>query len=399
MNQEGATHAGEKPLTPIRVLHVVSCLGRGGMEGGVMKLVTGCDPARVVADVCSLEPARAFQDLFGEKSHLHELKRRSAFDRRMIAAIARVIRERHVDIVHTHAWGTLLEGWIAAHLARAPHFIHGEHGTMELRALNVRLQRFLWNRADRLLAVSGELADRMTTRVGVRRDRIEVIPNGVDTERFGQIARQKARAALSLPPDAFIVVAIGRLVEVKNYPLLIDAARQLRDYGRDALFLVAGEGPLRSDMEQRISAAGLNDRVRLLGVRNDTPELLAAADAFVLTSWSEGMSNTILEAMAAGRPVIATRVGGNPELVVENTTGFLVRPDDPAELVHALGTLAGEPELTRDMGERARLRAEREFSLNRMIARYTAIYEGVATGRRANPAVNPQAVDKSLLIS
>ena len=369
------------------------------MEAGVMKLVTGCDPQRVVADVASLERARAFQDQFTGDRRLHELSRRNAFDLGMMRALARIMRQRQVDVVHTHAWGTLVEGRLAARLAGVKHFIHGEHGTMQLKPLNVRLQRVLWRRADRLLTVSNELAERLVARVGVSRDLITVVPNGVDTTRFGTVTREAARAALSLPADAFVVVCIGRLVPVKNYPLLLDAASALKAAGVAAQFLIAGDGPLRSDFERRIAADRLTDSVRLLGVRNDTPVLLAAADAFALTSHSEGMSNTILEAMAAGRPVVATRVGGNPELVQDGLTGMLVSPDGRAELVAALRSLLADRAAAEAMGRRGRERVEREFSLAGMINRYTAIYETV-TGRGEDGAVLDRiSADKSLLIS
>lgn len=385
-------------MKPVRVLHIVSCLGRGGMEAGVVKLVTRCDPTRVVADVCTLEPPQAYQELFGGESMLHELKRGSAFDVRMIAALARIMRRRRVDVVHTHAWGTLLEGWTAARLSRTPYVVHGEHGTMQLRPLNVRLQRVLWRKADRLLAVSGELAGRMAERVGVRRDKIEVIPNGVDTEQFGFISRADARATLALAADVFVVASIGRLVHVKNYPLLVDAARAVKNAGVRAQFLVAGDGPLRGDLERKIADAGLQESVRLLGARNDAPTLLAAADAFALTSWSEGMSNTILEAMAARRPVVATRVGGNPELVDEGKSGILVSPDDPRELAEALLALSGDPLGAERMGALGRIKVETEFSVSRMIARYTAVYESVA-GRvnRSKTELTGRNADKSLL--
>lgn len=370
-------------MRPIRVLHVVSCLGHGGMEAGVMKLVTGCDPSRVISDVCTLERAQAFQDLFTGDSKLHELSRSSAFDVGLVSALAGIMRTRCVDVVHTHAWGTLLEGSLAATWSRTAHVVHGEHGTMELKPLNVRLQRVLWRKADRLLAVSHELANRMTARVGVRRDEITVIPNGVDTERFGHMPREQARKALSLPVDVFVVVAIGRLVAVKNYPLLIEAARLVRAAGVHLQLLVAGDGPLRDELEQRIRDAGMEGTVRLLGVRTDTSTLLAAADAFALTSRSEGMSNTILEAMAAGRPVVATRVGGNPELVQEGVTGLLVTADSPQELAESLLALSADRARSEQLGARARQRVEAEFSVRRMIARYTDLYESI-NGRGQN---------------
>ena len=359
------------------MLHVVPLLGHGGMETGVMKLVMGCDPSRIVSDVCTLEPARAFTDLFSGDSVLHELSRRSALDLGLVRGLAAVMRRRAVDVVHTHAWGTLVEGRIAARLAGVRHVIHGEHGTLETRPRNVTVQRHTWRHVDRLLAVSDELARRMVTIVGIEKERIHVIPNGVDLALFGGEARDAARRRLGLPLDTTIVLALGRLVEVKNYAMLLHAAALLPRNGRPWKILIAGEGPLRADLEQRMTNLEL-DSIELLGHRADTPALLAACDIFALTSHSEGMSNTILEAMAAGRPVVATRVGGNPELVREGVTGLLVTSNNAGQLAAALGTLAGAPERARDMGSAAREIAASEFSVERMIDRYSAVYEAVA---------------------
>ena len=365
---------------PVRVLHVVSLLGQGGMEAGVMKLVTGCDPARVTADVCTLEPARAFQQMFTGDSQLHELSRKSAFDVRLVASLAAIMRRRRIDVVHTHAWGTLVEGWTAARLAGVKHVVHGEHGTMETRPMNVAVQRRLWRRVDKLLAVSRDLAGRMAATTGIPRSCIEVIPNGVD---FGDpMPREAARAALSLGQDAFVALAVGRLVPVKNYRLLLAAARALASTIPHCQFLIAGDGPLKAELEREIAAQNLGGTVKLLGLRQDIPALMAAANVFVLTSSSEGMSNTILEAMAAARPVVATRVGGNPELVQEGITGLLIDPKAPTELCVALDSLAADPSRVRRMGNAGRQRVEREFSRARMIENYSQMYETVARGAR-----------------
>ncbi len=370
-------------VRPIRVLHVVPLLGNGGMEAGVMKLVTRCDPLRVVSDVCTLEPAQAFTELFGGDSLLYQMRRRNALDFGVVEELARTIRRREVDVVHTHSWGTVLEGWAAARIGGAAHVVHGEHGTLEMRATNIAVQRWLWRRAERLLAVSCELADRMATGIGVPRHLIDVIPNGVDVDRFGWLSRADARATLSLPADAFVVVAIGRLVPVKNHALLLDAAREMKRVGVRAQFLVAGDGPLRPELAARVAAENLQGMVHLLGHRRDTPTLLAAADVFALASRSEGMSNTILEAMAARRPVVATRVGGNPELVVDGLTGMLVSPDTGSALADALARLMNDRTLAGQMGRDGRVRVETHFSIGTMVARYTDMYESV-TGRGAS---------------
>ena len=365
----------------VRVLHVVSLLGHGGMEAGVMKLVAGCDRSRVLADVCSLEPACAFKDLFTGDSRLHELSRRTALDLRLVKGLAAIMRQRAIDVVHTHAWGTLVEGWMAARLAGVRHFIHGEHGTLESRPLNVAVQRRLWRRTDKLLAVSRDLAERMARTTGTPFDRIEVIPNGV--EIGPELSREQARVALSLAPDQLVALAVGRLVPVKNYRLLLAAARGLTSVEPRWRFLIAGDGPLRSELEREIASMNLGEHVTLLGHRADIPMLMGAADAFVIPSSSEGMSNTILEAMSAARPVVATRVGGNPELVHEGVTGMLVSPHAAMEFCVALRALGESAALRKRMGRAGRQRAEREFSRARMIEDYTQMYETVVGGVRS----------------
>ena len=350
-----------------------------------MKLVTGCDPARIVADVCTLEPAQAFRHQFDAERQLHELSRRSSLDLNLVRALAAIIRGRKIDVVHTHAWGTLVEGWLAARLARVRLVVHGEHGTMETRPVNVAVQRRLWTRVSRLLAVSGELADRMSRTTGISPDRIQVIPNGVDLP--AEFSRDGVRAALGIEPGTFVVLAVGRLVPVKNYRLLLGAARALVGTSRRWRFLIAGDGPLRGELEQEIARLGLHEHVTLLGLRQDVAALMCAADAFALTSSSEGMSNTILEAMASGRPVVATRVGGNPELVQEGITGMLVDPTTVTELCVALHTLAEDPARRRRMGNAGFQRVQREFSRERMITNYTQMYETLARGLSSVPKV------------
>jgi glycosyltransferase involved in cell wall biosynthesis len=195
----------------------------------------------------------------------------------------------------------------------------------------------------------------------------------VDTQRFAPAGRQAARAALGLGPEHVVIGTVGRLDPVKDQVGLLKAFSQLPDDSR-TLLLIVGDGPCRQDLEAAVDALGLRERVRLLGERNDVPAVLSAMDVFVLCSVGEGISNTILEAMATGLPVVATRVGGNPELVTDGSTGFLVEARSPAALATSLRRYLDDPTLLAKQGRAARDHTEAEFSLERMVGAYERLY-------------------------
>ena len=366
---------------PVRVLHLVPVFDVGGMEVGVTKLVNGATLDRVRADVCSFTPVGRFRERLAPHVRLFELERRSAFDWRLVNQLRRLLVRERFDVVHTHHWGTLCEGWAAARLAGVPHIVHGEHGTMESRPRNLKVQRFVWGRMDRVLSVSERLADRMARDVGFPRERIQTIRNGLDLEQWGAGERDRTRAALGAAPDDVLVLAVGRLVPVKNHALLISAFAQARKGVARCRLLIAGDGPLRADLEAQVRSLGLESCVTLLGERRDIPDLLAACDVFVLSSDSEGMSNTIIEAMAAGRAVVATNVGGNSELVVDDETGLLVDRGDSEGMAAALAALSADCAKREAMGTAGRARARREFGVSAMLQSYEQLYLDVVGGR------------------
>ena len=363
----------------VRVMHVVYVLQPGGMEHGVVKLVNGLNATRVQSAVCSTKPAGALKELLAPNVPLFELRRRDGNDPRLVWELYRLFARERPDVVHTHAWGTLLEGLIAARLARVPVVIHGEHGTLQLRAHQRWLQRRGWSAADRVLSVSSRLAERIARETAFPLERIRVIRNGVDVERFGHVDRSSARATLGLPADQPMLVTVGRLVPVKDHETLIQAMALLRRDGVSAMLAIAGDGPLLEPLKARAAALGLDAQVRFLGHRPDVEVVLGAADIFVLSSKSEGLSNTILEAMASGLPVVATRVGGADEMVREGQTGYLVAPHSPHALADALESLVRSRGVRQAMGAAGRRRVEAEFSLAAMVSRYEAMYAEAVT--------------------
>lgn len=370
----------------MRVCHVLVALRLGGTEAGVVRLVNAHDRNRVSSAIVSCKPSDSLRETVAEDVPVFEFNRRDGHDVRIVLELARLFRRQRPDVVHTHSWGTLCEGLAAARLAGVSHIVHGEHGTMELRPLNVRLQRWAWRRVDRVLSVSSRLADKMALEVGFDRASIGVVRNGIDVERFAPDRRVAARRALGLSAEDVVVGTVGRLVPVKDQASFLAALASLRAEGLPFRVLVAGDGPLRADLEAMAAANGLGDVVRFLGARQDPERVLAALDVFVLSSESEGLSNTIIEAMATGLPVVATRVGGADELVDDGRTGHLVPPKDPAALAAGLRGLVTDPALRKQWGVAGRERAEREFSLGRMVDGYESVYgEVVGQSRLPTP--------------
>jgi len=368
---------------PMRVMHVVHTYGVGGMEVGITKLVNALDSSRVHSSICSCCPGDSLKERLNADIPLFELRRKRGNDPALVAQLYRLLKRERPHVLHTHRWATLCEGLIAARLAGVPFVVHGEHGTLETRRHNAFVQRTVWNRVDQVLSVSSRLAERMAREIGFPLERIRVIRNGVDTRRFRPRSRAAARRALGVPVDALVIGAVGRLVPVKDYPTLLTAIALLRDRGIAGETVITGTGPLREELQSLAAALEL-PHVRFLGNRDDVEHVLAAFDVFVLSSSSEGLSNTIQEAMATGLPVVATRVGGADELVEPSHTGLLVPPGDAGALADAMTSLVRDPALRQRMGDAGRRRAESLFGLDVMIRAYESLYVSLRAPTRSH---------------
>ena len=377
----------------IKVMHFVYSFGFGGMEVGVAKLSNAIDPATVQVSICSGRPSETLKYRLRPEVRFFELGRRPGNDPGLILRLARLLRRERPHILHTHGWATLWEGLLAARLARVPFVIHGEHGTLQLGAARVKAQRLAWKRVDRVLSVSSRLAERMARDVGFPVERIHVIRNGVDTARLHPGHRNAARAEFGLSPGEIVLGTAGRLVPVKDQATLLRALAILKQRGLSFTGLIAGKGPLLDELTGLAASLGLTD-VRFLGNRPDVERVLAALDVFLLTSESEGLSNTIQEAMATGVPVVATHVGGADELVAHGVTGVLVPAKRPDALADALEPLMTTAPLREQMGQAGRRRAEEVFALDRMVDEYVQVYRDVAHSgaprRRAVSAPRPK---------
>ena len=369
---------------PLRVVHVIHRLALGGTEYNVVKLVNRLDRSRFHPILCSLATALAdTRPLLAPDVPLWELHRRPGKDLRLIGLLARRLRAERVDVVHAHNWSTFFYSIIAARLAGVSVALHGEHGlevdNLEEDSRRLLARKILSRFTDHFTGVSREICARIQS-WGVPPESITFLPNGVDLDRFGVPSDEAAtRAALGIAPSDFVVTTIGAFRPIKDYATLVRAFASIHERHPSAHLLLVGAdpdgryAPLLEEESKRLGSAAA--RVHRLGLRLDTPDLLAITNVYVNCSIYEGMSNTLLEAMACRKPIVATAVGGTPDLVTDGENGFLVPPRDPDAIADRVSRLLGDPELARAQGLQGRGRVERRHSFERMIGLNAGLYE------------------------
>jgi len=376
----GAPAAG----TP-RVVQVIPSLQVGGLQKTVVRLVHHFGP-RIEHLVLTPAGDGPLRTTFPEGVPVLSMAERRLSGKWNALGMACIFRAYRPDIVHARNW-TCIDAIVGARLAAVPIVIHGEHGREASdpegrNRFRRRARRWLSPLITRFVPVSRDLSRWLVNEVGIPAEKVTQIYNGVDTEAFTPGTRDSARLALGIPDDCLVIGTVGRLDPVKDHHGLVQAFRQVAE-SRHCLLFIVGGGPGRPELERLLRATGLGDRVRLLGERHDVSLILPALDIFTLPSLGEGTSNAILEAMATGLPVVATRVGGNPELVEDGISGTLVEPRSSDALARGFRCYLDDPALIRKHGAAGRRRALKDFSLDRMLAAYEALYATVLTSRRS----------------
>ena len=374
------------------IIHVVYRFDIGGLENGVVNLVNLLPREKFRHGIVSLtECSPAFCERITRKSvECLPLEKPPGHTIKIYPQLYRLFAAHRPAIVHTRNLAAL-ETVIPARFAGVPIRVHGEHG-LEIsgRWLDHFKNRF-FRRCYRpfvtqYVALSGLLENYLVQKIGVAPRRVERICNGVDIQRFSPppYGREMIEGSLFNPSNLIVVGTVGRLQPVKDQLTLVRAfARACRagTPGADKLrLMIVGEGSLRHAVEQEIVACGIGNQVLMLGARSDVPRMMRSFDLFALPSRSEGISNTILEAMASGLPVVATDVGGNSELVVSGETGTLVPAAHPDAMAAALAAYAANPGMREAHGLAGRKRVEAEFSIERMVSRYAELYTRLLEG-------------------
>jgi glycosyltransferase involved in cell wall biosynthesis len=286
-----------------------------------------------------------------------------------------LIRAEKVVLIHAHEFSAIVYGWIVARLAGVPFVgtVHGKNYFWE--KLRRRLAYRIVSRSGSLVTVSEDLKHFLISAVGLSEARIQVIYNGIESSASvsdGDVDR--CRTELDLKPGDPVIGAVGSLYPVKGHKYLLDAMPALIRQHQNVTLLLIGSGDLEAQLKEQAKRLGIEQRVRFLGLRGDIPRLLAVMDVFVLPSLSEGHSLALLEAMLAGRPVVASGVGGNSELVLEGETGILVPSKDPDALTEALHQLLDNRAMREAFGHRATRRVQQQFSARLMTDGYKRLY-------------------------
>jgi glycosyltransferase involved in cell wall biosynthesis len=351
----------------LRVAHISWGLNVGGLEKLLVEFARHADRAHFDLHFVSLTTRGTLADELERQGWpVTALEEPGGLQPGLVLRLARLFRRARVDVVHTHDERPLLYGAAAARLARVPRVVHTRHGQ---KARNTRRQvvlfRLATSLADRVACVSDDAAA-LTVGEGVARRRVRTVRNGIDLTRF----------AYTGPAPDGPVVTVARLSPEKDVATLVRAAalavRELPSFRLE----VAGDGVCMPALRQLTAEMGLGGHVRFHGEVRDIPALLGRARLFVLPSVEEGISLTLLEAMARGLPVVATRIGGNPEVVADGETGLIIPARDPDVMARAMLRLLGDVEESRRMGRSGRRRVETHFDVRRMVADYEALYRG-----------------------
>jgi L-malate glycosyltransferase len=356
-------------------MQLVLSLNPGGTERLVIEICKRLID-RVDSVVCCLDERGEWAaELEAIDIPVIALRRQPGFQPALSRDIARLIKAHRIDVIHCHHYSPYVYGLLAS-LPTHTHIVFTEHGRLsnhgpshKRRLVNPLLSLL----GGQVCAVSADLKRHMVAE-GFPARRVQVVYNGIDPARRATASEQRAaRALLGVPQDAFVIGTVGRLDPVKNLPVLLQAHAVLLESCPTARLVIIGDGPERRPLESAAAELGIAHAVTFAGYRADVRALMAGFDVYANTSEYEGVSLTILEAMAAGLPVIATPAGGNPEVVIDQETGCLVA-GRPRSIADAVARLAGDPRRRRVLGDAGRWRVMRHFSMARMVADYASLY-------------------------
>ncbi len=376
-------HHNNPPL----IVHVIHHFGVGGMENGIVNLINHMPPERYRHVIVCLNGYSEFHKRLNQPVELVALNKRDGNDIGLYGRLFRELRRLKPAIVHTRNLAAL-EGQVVAAAAGISNRVHGEHGRDmfdlrgESRKYNL-LRRAIRPLVKHYIPVSKDLERWLIDTVRVNPTRATQVYNGVDSVKFTPFTAPRINYGPPgfCPPEGFVIGAVGRMAEVKDYPNLVRAFLRMLELKPEisarARLVIVGEGVARTTCQALLKQSNAEHLAWLPGNRDDIADLMRQFDVFCLSSLGEGVSNTILEAMACGLPVVATAVGGNSELVDEGITGTLVPPADPKAMAHALLMYYQDSARAHTHGAAGRAKIEAHFSMSAMVRGYLGVYDTV----------------------
>lgn len=349
----------------MRILHTEWSDGWGGQERRIMSDLVGMAGRGHRVFLVTRPRCRIGEEARGAGIQVLHLPMRNNLDLASVARLASILRKERIEIVNTHSGVDSWIGGLAAKLAGTPVLVRTRHLHLPLKRSWLNFVHYL---PDRIIACGESMRNFLVRECAFPDGTVVSIPTGIDFSRLvpGR-SRAQVRADLALPRDAFVVLMVGIIRGVKRHEVALRAIAQLAARIGSPYLVLAGDGPMTETMKQLAGDLGIAERVKFLGHRSDVADLLGAADCLLLTSRSEGVPQAVTQALGAGLPVVATAVGGVPELVHDRRTGLLVAPEDVAAVADALEYLFRHPEAAEELAQHGREHAFAHYSLEAML--------------------------------
>jgi glycosyltransferase involved in cell wall biosynthesis len=375
----------DSPVRPISVLHLRDTHEIGGPGKTILETHRAIDRSRVRLSLgVFLSRTESGESPFVSAARecgmpVHFIRGYNGYDPRLVLRVADLVKELSIDIVHAHEVKSDVIAFLASKVRRVPIMttMHGWIGNGRKQRLFIGLDRRVVRGFDRVIAVSGQIHKELVD-AGVTSDRLRLLHNAIVLDRYRRTGQRGWLAqTVGGPVPGPVLVSIGRLSFEKGHADLIEALGVLARRGRRPSLVLGGDGPERGRLVERIRALGLEESVFLLGYLAEPQRLLEEADLMVLPSHTEGLPNAVLEALAMDVPVLATRVGGTPEVVTHGETGWLAPPRDPQAMADAIDAFLADPAAWRQMASRGRAVVEAQFSFDQRTRRLEALYDEV----------------------
>ncbi|MCX5679740.1 MAG: glycosyltransferase [Candidatus Omnitrophica bacterium] len=371
----------------MKIMYVVHSLGVGGVEKLVYNMIERSARYDIEPIVCCLDHSGLWGEELKRKGFkVFDLNRKEGIDLKVVKKLRAILKEERPDIAHAHQYTPYFYTILSVFWFHGPKIVFTEHGRFFPDRMSGK--RVIFNQIAMLFtgAIIGVCEFSKRSLIKYEKfpgDRIEVIYNGVRPEEFSidsDISLNKI--SLSLNANNKIIGTVGRLCKEKNYSMLIRAFGEIKRHLKDAKLLIVGDGELRGELENSARNENVENEVLFLGERRDIPELMKVFDVFVLSSDLEAASLVLLEAMASGVPVVATNVGGNPELVLDGVTGLLAPKNDHQKFGEAVVDILQDPDRAKKMGKAGRTRVIEKFSFDRMVNEYVEVYRSLISCKK-----------------
>jgi len=378
------------PFTgPIPILHVMTRLPVGGVENQLLLVLKHYDKAKLSPTVCSLsdkgETGKKIEDLGIEVICLNKLEH--GFDWTIVRDLMNIMKDRNAGVVRTHQYHANLYGRLAAWLCKVPCIVPSIHNvyTRDRKIHRRILNNLLGRISDKIVAVSEAVKADIVAYDKVPDSRVKVIYNGVEEVKFTRAEGISARSEFNIPEHAKVIGTVGRLALQKGQRYLIESVASLVKEFPEIILLIVGDGPEKAALKRTVSEKGIDRQVIFTGTRDDVPDLLAAMDIFVFPSLREGLGNALVEAMAAGKAIVATDIPPVREVIASQDNGILVPPGDSGALEAAITSLLRDKRSAEAYGAAAKERALSYFDINSTINSYTNLFESILAGKASYP--------------